>query len=111
MSPSITSASPVENADVRPLDRRIVKIVEIIEGGDGMARPQKPSNDMGTDEACATGDKDFHRVRLIGVRKRRQGISTFRETILLRRSQMSTGQAEALREEPWRTAPFGVVAA
>jgi hypothetical protein len=57
----------VESADVFPLDSRIVKIVEIVESGDGMTVPQKSLNDMGSDEAGATGDKDLHRLRLIGL--------------------------------------------
>ena len=65
----------VEAADICPLDGRIVKIVKIVQRGDGVAIPQEPSNDMGTDEPRATGDKNLHRVRLIGPRKRRQGIS------------------------------------
>ena len=105
MSPSITSASAVESPDVRPLDRRIVKVIEIIESGDSMSLPQEPSHDMGTDEAGAAGDKNLHRVRLIGLRKSRQGISTLFGPFSSSQPNVHRPKQKRCGKQPWRQFP------
>ena len=52
--------SVANGADVLPLDRRIVVIVEAVEDASLMALGEEAFDGVGADESGAAGDEDFH---------------------------------------------------
>jgi hypothetical protein len=53
-----------ETANVRPLDLRIVKIIEVIEDDDRVSCREQVFSEMGADETSSACDQDSHGAKL-----------------------------------------------
>ena len=70
-------------AEVAPLDLRVVKIVQVVEGPDAVAVAQQPFANVRADEARAAGDQKIHGRKLTSQRAkcRASGKFTDRSTL------------------------------